>query len=130
MKLKCVEGQAEPGRQCRPPPPHDPTDRVLVGHLREWALRVFDPNGRRHEFFAPRGFLHVQLWHSETGVSVLSPSRITAFCYEAYPFVGGRIRVPSWSALSRAVYRTHGVRCPNEDEIQVVEQGWVKAASI
>jgi hypothetical protein len=56
-----------------PPPPHDPRERELVLTLRGWQVRLFGEN--KFQYFVRHGFWHVQLWHVEARVSVLTPSR-------------------------------------------------------
>ena len=65
-----------------PHPLHDPNDRVLVGCHGPWEVRVHARNSARHHYFAPRGFLHVQFWHPERGISVLTQSALTAGRFE------------------------------------------------
>jgi len=48
-------------------------------------VRIFDPSSRMHAYFAPRGLSHIQLWHPEARVSVLTPSRLTCERYEVFP---------------------------------------------
>ncbi len=72
-----------------PPRPHDPDDRVTLGRIGEWEVRRFEGDGAKSGYSAPRGFLHVQLWHPWRAVSLLTPSRLTAGRYEAFPSPDG-----------------------------------------
>lgn len=78
-----------------PPRPHDPRDREVVAHAGAWEVRQFDRADRKHAYFAPRGFLHLQLWHPVACVSVLTPSRLTGGNYELWD--GDRVVLPEWS---------------------------------
>jgi hypothetical protein len=72
-------------------PPHDPADRICVAVLASWEVRIFHPAGRMHRYFAPRGLLHLQLWECEKSFSLLTPSRLTAGRYEAFPVRGWKL---------------------------------------
>jgi len=77
-----------------PPAPHDPRERELVAHAGAWEVRQFARTGTKHEYFAPRGFLHLQLWEPTAGVSILTPSRLTGGNYELHD--GDRVALPEW----------------------------------
>jgi hypothetical protein len=85
------------------PPPHDPRQRDLIVRLPEWEVRAFPRDGRMHAYFAPRGLLHLQLWHPRARVSVLTPSRLTCGRYEIYPYEGRKLPVADMQALYRAM---------------------------
>jgi hypothetical protein len=80
-----------------PPRPHDPRDREVVARAGAWEVRQFDRADRKHAYFAPRGFLHLQLWHPVAGVSVLTPSRLTGGNYELWDAEGDRVALPEWA---------------------------------
>ncbi|GIW42380.1 MAG: hypothetical protein KatS3mg076_2957 [Candidatus Binatia bacterium] len=46
-----------------PPPPHDPRERAVLATVGSWEIRHHPPADPKHAYFAPRGFLHLQLWH-------------------------------------------------------------------
>ncbi len=96
----------------RPPPPHDPTERVLVGHVDDWEVRDFAADDPRYRYLLPRGFGHLQLWHPEARLSILTPSRLTRDRYEAFPVVGWKRREHDWAALAAIVRAQTGVTPP------------------
>ncbi len=102
-----------------PPPPHDPRDRELVMHLGAWEVRV--STGRAFEYFVPRGLWHVQLWHPEAQISILTPSRLTAGAFEAFPSRGRKARSSVYPALREALETEHGTMFPSDADI-----GWVE----
>lgn len=106
-----------------PPPPHDPRERELTLYLGDWQLRVFD--GRFSEYFIPRGLWHLQLWHAERQISVLTPSRLTSGLYEAFPMAGWKLRRADYSALARGVREEHAVELPGEDCLRILEVAFV-----
>ncbi len=107
-----------------PPPPHDPRERDLVLALSGWEVRVF--GGEKFRYFVERGFWHLQLWHAETGVSVLTPSRLTCNEYELYPSAGFKGRAASYAALAQLVAAEHDCRLPREAELRGLELALVE----
>lgn len=62
--------------------PHDPNDRIGVGQFLAnpgageewvWEVRIFDPTGPFHVYFAANNLLHLQLWNPHFQVSILTP---------------------------------------------------------
>ena len=100
-----------------PPPPHDPSERILVEYLGDWEIRIFSPSGIFHRYFAAKGMLHVQLWHPEARVSLLTPSPITAGRYEIYPLAGWKHARHSYQALVEDVRAGCGLDLPREDTL-------------
>lgn len=88
-------------RRRRPPPPHDPTERVLALVVDDWEVRLYE--GRKFEYFSTRGLLHLQLWHPGSGVSVLTPSRLTNGLFEVFPIDDWKARVSSYESLAPLV---------------------------
>ena len=58
------------------------TGHPLHAFGRRVELRQFADDDPRTAYFARRGFAHVQLWHPERRVSVLTPSRLTGGNFE------------------------------------------------
>jgi len=79
------------------PPPHDPRERDLVLASGEWEVRIF--SGRKFQYFVTRGFWHLQLWHPDARVSLLSPSRLTHGFYEALTATNWKIQAATYEAL-------------------------------
>jgi hypothetical protein len=107
----------------RPPPPHDPVERVVAVQLGEWEVRVFE--GARQRYFLPRGMGHVQLWHARAGVSVLTPSKLTAGLYEVFPVAGWKARANSHHAMAMMVLGAHGLYVPSPPELAEAEHALV-----
>ena len=93
-----------------PPPPHDPTERELAWIVDGWEVRVF--SGRRLDYLASHGMGHVQLWHPPTGVSILTPSGLTAGAFEVFPIAGWKRRARDVAEVSHLVRETHGCELP------------------
>lgn len=74
---------------------HALAERVAFAALGEWEVRRHPESKAQHAYFAPRGFLHLQLWHSRARVSVLTPSRLTNDRFEIWRD-GIRIVVRCW----------------------------------
>ena len=104
-------------RRATPPPLHDPCERILVESLGEWQIRIFRPSGDFHRYFAAKGILHVQLWHPEARVSLLTPSPLTAGRYEVYPFAGWKHARHSYQMLAEEVRAGCGLELPREDRV-------------
>jgi hypothetical protein len=112
-------------RPIPPPRPHDPTERELVGQIGPWQVRRFPLSSAKHEYCARRGFLHLQLWHREAGVSVLTPSRLTG---DQFDIAGGgtRVVVPAPAALSQ-VLAAHHIRPPSMARLTALVEWHVRA---
>lgn len=107
-------------RGLTPPPPHDPSERILVEFLGDWEVRIFSPSGIFHRYFSAKGMLHVQLWHPEAGVSLLTPSPITAGRYEVFPLAGWKHARHSYRALADEVRAGCGLDLPREERVQAL----------
>lgn len=81
-----------------PPPPHDPRERELALVVAGWEVRLF--GGRKFDYFVTHGFWHLQLWHPEARVSILTPSRLTRGLYEAYPIANWKAQAPDYDKLA------------------------------
>ncbi|MBX3259642.1 MAG: hypothetical protein KIS78_27160 [Labilithrix sp.] len=103
-----------------PPPPHDPRDREATLRLGAWEVRV--STGRAFECFVQRGLWHVQLWHAEAKISILTPSRLTGGAYEAFPSHGWKARSQTYEGLVGILEAEHGVRLPSVAQVHWVER--------
>jgi hypothetical protein len=110
-----------------PPPPHDPRERVAVATIDGWEVRVFPPDDRKFSYFVTRGFLHVQLWHPQARVSVLTPSRLTGGQYEAFPCGGWKAPVDEPAPLRDLIGRTHGIAMPSLPRLAAIIAWYVHA---
>jgi hypothetical protein len=105
-----------------PPPPHDPRERVEIARLGEWEVRSFRSDGVKHRYFAPRGMLHLQLWHPAAGISLLTPSRLTLQRYEVYPIGEWKFAHASLRSIRGIVRSTHGIELPVAAAIRALER--------
>jgi hypothetical protein len=82
----------------RLPPLHAPHDRELLAHLGRWQVRRHAARDERFAYLAARAFLHLQLWHPEHNISILTPSQLTRGRFEIA--VGAhRAWVPTWPGV-------------------------------
>ena len=109
-----------------PPRPHDPRDRVPVAWVDDWEVRVFPAGSRHHSYFAREGMLHLQLWNPRRGLSVLTPSSLTAQRYEAFPVRAERIAVRDFGELRNALGQQLGVWLPGLRRQRALEQWFVE----
>lgn len=117
---------ARPDELPWPPPPHDPAERVAVDRVGEWEVRVSDPKGPFHTYFARRGMLHVQLWHPEAEVSVLTRSKITANRFEVFPYQSWKRPCFDLAEVRAAVRREHGLSLPSAARLEAIERWFVR----
>jgi len=131
-----------------PPAPHDPRERTLISELlaqssgavspaphgssgrastrtTRWEVRAFPVGGRMHRYFAPRGLLHLQLWQPESGVSVLTPSRLTLGRWEVFPVDGWKHPAERVEEMRRVVRRAHRVELPSVAQLGAVRAWFV-----
>ncbi len=111
-----------------PPPPHDPRERTAVATILGWEIRIFPEDERKAEYFAPRGFLHAQLWHPAARVSVLTPSLLTGGLFEMFPYQGWKAPVSDPSLLRALVTETHDVPFPSLRRLAAIIEWYVRAA--
>jgi hypothetical protein len=112
----------ETGEAPLPPSPHDPRERVVVSTVGDWQIRQFAETDAKLAYFTGRGFLHVQLWHPEHRVSILTPSRLTGGRFEVWAAGADRVAVTRWSAIDEAL---PGIATPRAIEIAAVERWFV-----
>jgi hypothetical protein len=104
------------------PPPHDPGDRVAVAWAGRWEVRQFAGEDARLAYFRSRGFHHLQLWHPGARISILTPSRLTAGRYEAWPEGSDRFSAVTWRELAS---RLESVELPGAVEVLALESWFV-----
>ena len=112
-----------------PWPLHDPMQRALVFDSGCWQFRAFAWNDPKHRYFAPRGMLHLQLWHPARRLSILTPSRLTEGAWEAC-IDGERLRYGCYPGGARYLCDTYSVRVPPPDSVEFLETWFVRAALI
>ena len=86
-----------------PPPPHNPRDRIVIEHVGTWEVRCFTPGSDFDRYFKAKGFDHLQLWHPPSGVSLLTPSKLTRNEFEIFPFAGWKYSAKNYPALRKTV---------------------------
>ena len=96
-----------------PPPPHDPRERVVLCPADDWQVRAFLFTDPRFEYLAPRGLWHIQLWHPQAGVSILTPSALTMDCYEIFPIRTWKRRAGTYEELSALLQTFHDIMPPS-----------------
>lgn len=119
----CAEPAPVQARGSWPPPPHDPRERGVVTRIDDWEVRVF--GDRMFSYFVTRGLWHLQLWQPASGISILSPSRLTCGQYEVFPIARWKARAPSYARIRRLVAREHGVVPPDPTALKRIERAFV-----
>ena len=110
-----------------PPSPHDPNERVVLDQVGDWEVRAFAVADPKYDYFVRRGFLHLQLWHPERRVSVLTPSRLTLGRYEIFPVNGWKLPETDLHEVAAIVLRNHVLDLPSPKRIQTLESWFVGA---
>lgn len=107
--------------------PHRPDDRIVVetvsatcaiSPFADWEVRIFDPAGQFHHYFASRALLHVQFWNPFFGISILSPSRLTGFKYEAFPLDEWKYAAADYEAIAARCGALIGARLPDAARVR------------
>lgn len=106
-----------------PPPPHDPRERDLATTIDAWEVRVF--GNRQFQYFVTRGLWHVQLWHAGAGLSILTPSRLTRGCYEAYPVANWKAHEANYEDLAVRIAAFHAVPLLTPSDVRGIERAFV-----
>jgi hypothetical protein len=122
MKSREASETAPASEHVWPPPPHDPRERVEIARLGDWEVRSFRPDGVKHRYFAPRGMLHLQLWHPAAGISLLTPSQLTLRRYEVYPIAEWKFAHASLDSIRGIVRSSHGIELPVAAAIRALER--------
>ena len=117
------------GRDC-PPRPHNPADRIVADVISAggdrpsafstWEVRIFDPAGQFHCYFGTRGLLHLQLWQPYFGVSILAPSRLTAYAYEAFPVRSWKFAARDLDDIVHALTRERALCVPDRATVETL----------
>ncbi len=106
-----------------PPPPHDPRERDLALKIAGWEVRLF--GGRMFEYFVTRGFWHMQLWHPVSRISILTPSRLTRGCYEAFPLASWKAQAPDYMSLVNLITGLSATPLPGTADVLRLERALV-----
>ena len=92
---------------------HTDTNRTLVYWLGEWDVRMSDPRSDLHRLLAVNGMLHLQMWHPESGTSVLTPSPLTDQLFEAIPLFGNQFRTRSYPEMCSVIHAAKQIEAPS-----------------
>ena len=68
----------------QPPVTHDPSERACLTELGGWSLWSTPRNDPSFTQLVQSGQLHMQLWHAEAHISVLTPSALTGGFHELW----------------------------------------------
>lgn len=110
-----------------PPAPHHIGDRKIVAELDGWMVRAFPTGDRKFDYLRARGFLHLQLWHPDARVSVLTPSDLTDGLFEIFPVAGWKART-SAASVRALVAREHRVELLSLTRIAAITEWYVRGA--
>ena len=80
----------------------------------------------KFQYFVRQGFWHLQLWHAEAHVSVLTPSKLTCELYEVFPIAGWKARASKYRELAQIIEEEHGLELPREMELLELERALVQ----
>lgn len=95
---------------------HAPEQRELLAMVEAWEIRRFPGTPLR-------AMVHVQLWHPDLDVSIITPSRATAGCFEAR-IDGDHLIARTWDVLRRELVK-RGVVPPGRHTIRSLERWFV-----
>jgi hypothetical protein len=108
-----------------PPPPHDPRERRVVGHVERWEVRAFPRSDPRYAYFAARGLWHIQLWDPISRVSILTPSRLTLGRYEVFPVRGWKALASDHDELTK-LFAGHERTLPSAATLTLLQRWFVE----
>jgi len=106
---------------------HNPEQRCFVHQVGSWYILRHAANDPMVSWLAPRGLLHLQLYHAPTGLSVLTPSGLTEGTYELGEGAE-RARYHCYGCLNGHLVREHGVHLPCLRSVRWAERWFVRAA--
>lgn len=113
--------------QAAPVKPHDPQDRIILGTIgaravstimARWEVRALDPAGPFHHYFAKNEMLHLQFWNPYFGISLLTPSKLTANRFEAFPLKEWKLASKSFENIRVQLERAFATRLPTESVVR------------
>jgi hypothetical protein len=93
---------------------------VLITRVDGWDVRDFAHQDLRRAYLSASGFAHLQLWHPEARVSVLTPSRLTGDRFEAFPIAGWKRATRDYAELAALIEDAHGVRLLSRTIVEAV----------
>ena len=108
---------------------HDPYERVCVHEEKGWEIRAFARNDPRFGWLASRGLLHMQLWHADYEVSVLTPSQLSEGTF-LIDTPGFQTRIGCYKGVRGFVYENFDTVPPCYPKVVHFETWFVRAAEI
>jgi hypothetical protein len=82
---------------------HAVDDRVVIACCDDWEVRQHRLDDPATAELVTGGYLHLQLWCPASGISILTPSRLTAGLFDVRLPDGGRIRAHLYRRAADAV---------------------------
>lgn len=104
----------------RPALSHAVTERAVVGRCGGWEVRRHPLGEPAVAAYVRDGYLHLQLWCGRSGISILTPSRLTAGLFDLQLADGARVRAHLYQRVVDAV--PAGVRAPSESDVAALER--------
>lgn len=129
MSVQPPTVQGPPRSLIVPPFPHDPRDRCWIYETRGWHIRMLAVNDPRRRSCVARGLLHLQLWHVEQQVSILTPSNMTNGSFECWKG-GQRARLCGYPHLMQFMAQEFGLRLPCYGVVQHFENLFVHSSYV
>ena len=99
---------------------HLESTRGLVFWLDDWDVRMSEPGSDEHRLLVVNGMFHIQLWHPQARLSVLTPSPLTGHQFEVANIMGNRFRSESYEEMATVVQAARHVQMPRVDEVRDV----------
>jgi len=99
---------------------HSESGRGLVFWLDEWDVRMSVATSDEHRLLVVNGMFHIQLWHPQAKLSVLTPSPLTGHQFEASSLLGKPFRSESYDELAAVVRAALHVDMPHVDRVREV----------
>ncbi len=99
---------------------HLESTRALVFWLDEWDVRMSVPESTEHRLLVVNGMFHLQLWHPQARLSILTPSPLTGNQFEVSPILGNTFRSSSYGEVAAVVEAARRVKMPSVDELRDV----------
>jgi len=103
-----------------PPWPHNPNERIPIGEVLGWELRVVPRTEPTHKFLIQQELLQLQFWHPDAKVSLLTPSPAIRGCPVH--------QIAGWTVLNapepkvRSIVRSFGLPLPALSHIEALVQ--------
>ena len=106
------------------PPPHNPKDRVIIAHLKQWQLLQYPPNDPKLAYLKLRRIIQLQLWLPLEQLSIITPSRLTNNLYEIFPIYDWKKSVASYSEVRTLVESHFKIAPPDQNELEEAIYTW------